>query len=49
MEKYQDRTFFSEINEKSDVLCFRDTAEMLIIDKWYQNKKANCDEKARRI
>ena len=50
LEKYGDRIFFSEMNGKSDIVCFRDTAEMLINEKWYHDKNENCeDDEAKRI
>lgn len=48
-EKYGDPIFFIEMEGKADVICFRDMAEFLINDKWYQSRKDNAEEEAERI
>ena len=42
-EKYCEAIFFAEINGKSDVLCFRDTAGD-IIRKYWDERKDNTDD-----
>ena len=43
------RFYFAEIQGKTDVVCFRDSAEFLLNDKWYESKKENVTEEAERI
>ena len=47
--KYGEEIFFAELQGKTDVVCFRDSAEFIINDKWYENKKENITEEAERI
>ena len=47
--KYGEEIFFAELQGKTDVVCFRDSAEFIINDKWYENKKENITEEAKRI
>ena len=48
-EKYGEMIFFSEKQGKADVICFRDSAEYLINDKWYQSRKDIVEEEAERV
>ena len=47
--KYEDQLYFSEINGKSNVVCFRNMGNRIINDKWYQEKKNNIDDEAARV
>ena len=49
VEKYGERMYFSEINGKSDVACFRDTAHILLNDAWYNERNANSENEAKRV
>ena len=48
-EKYQDHIYFSEINGKNNVLCFRNMVDYLINDKWYLDRKNDNAQEADRI
>ena len=48
-QKFGDHVFFSEINGKSNVACFRNMANTIITDKWYEDKNSNIDDEAKRI
>ena len=48
-QKPVDHVFFSEVNGKSNVVCFRNVANTIINDKWYEDKNSNIDDKAKRI
>ena len=47
--KYKDHLYFSEINGKSKVVCFRHMANTIINEKWYQEKKNDIDDEAARV
>ena len=42
--KYGDMIFISEIEGKSDVVCFKESASFLIDDQWYQSRKENIED-----
>jgi hypothetical protein len=48
-EKYTDSVIFAEVQGKADVLCFRDAAEYLINDKWYESRRNDAEEEAERV
>lgn len=48
-EKYESLIYFVEMNGKSNVVCFRDAAEIVINDKWYESRKSNVEDEAERI
>ena len=45
-DKYQEHIFFTEINGKNNVVCFRITIDYLINDKWYSDRKNNSTQEA---
>ena len=49
VEKYGERIYFSEINSKSDVVCFKDTADILINNAWYIERNENSKNEAKRV
>ena len=49
VEKYGERIYFSEINGKSDVVCFKGTADILINDAWYNERNENSENEAKRV
>ena len=49
VEKYGERIYFSEINGKSDVVCFKDIADILINDAWYNKRNENSENEAKRV
>ena len=48
-QKYGDHVFYSEVNGKSNVVCFRNMANTTINDKWFEDKNSNTDDEAKRI
>ena len=38
IEKYKDFIFFTEIDGKSNVVCFKNIASYIINDQWYSSK-----------
>ena len=48
-KKYGDHIFFSEVNGKPNVICFKDMASYIINEKWYENKKENVNDEKERI
>ena len=44
-----ERDFSAELQGKTDVVCFRDSVEFIINDKWYESKKENITEAAESI
>ena len=49
IEKYKDFIFFTEIDGKSNVVCFKNIASNIINDQWYSSKKENKEKEAERI
>ena len=49
VEKYGERMYFSEIYGKSDVVCFKDTAAILLNDAWYNERNENSENEAKRV
>ena len=47
--RYKDNIFFSEIDGKSDVICFRHNANYLINEAWYSRKRSTPEEEAEEI
>ena len=47
--KYGEQIFFAELQGKTSVVYFRDSAEFLLNDKCHQSKKDNVAEEAERI
>ena len=48
-QKYKEHIFFAEVNGKSNVICFREMANYLVTDAWYNARKENPTEEAERI
>ena len=48
-EHYKEFIFFSDIEGRSNVLCFRNMAKFIINEKWYSEKKADIDDEAERV
>ena len=48
-KKYASLIYFVEINGKTNVVCFKDAAEVLINNKLYECRKKNVEEEAERI
>ena len=48
-QKYKEHIFFAEVNDKSNVICFRKMANYLVTDAWYNARKENPTEEAERI
>ena len=49
VEKYGERINLLEINGKLDVVCFKDTTDILINDAWYNEKNENSENEAERV
>ena len=47
--RYKDNIFFSEIDGKSGVICFRHNANYLINEAWYSGKRSTPEEEAEEI
>ena len=48
-ERYKDNIFFTEINGKANVVCFRNLAGFLLNDVWFSNRRIDSEEEAERI
>ena len=49
VEKYGERINLLEINSKLDVVCFKDTTDILINDAWYNERNENSENEAERV
>ena len=49
VEKYGERINLLEINGKLDVVCFKDTTDILINDAWYNERNENSENEAERV
>ena len=49
IEMYKEHIFFAEKEGRKNVICFRDTANMIINDAWYNDRKTDLRDEARRI
>ena len=49
VEKYGERIYFSEINGKSDIVCFKNTADILINDAWYNERNENSENEDKKV
>jgi hypothetical protein len=49
ISKFGDNVFFSHVQGKNDVICFKDVAVCIINDKWYQERKVDVGDESQRI
>ena len=49
IEKCKEHIFFAEKEGRKNVICFRDTANMIINDAWYNDRKTDLRDEASRI
>lgn len=48
-DKYKDHIFFAELNRKSDVVCLKDTASLIINNAWYDAREKDAEKDSERI
>jgi hypothetical protein len=48
-DKYKDHIFFAELNGKSDVVCLKDTASLIINNAWYEAREKDAKKDSERI
>ena len=48
-DKYKDSLVFAEVSGRSNIVCFRNMAEHIINNKWYESRKEDSREEAHRI
>ena len=48
-DRYSDHLYFAEINGRKNVLCFKNMANYIINEKWYEKRQINVDDEAKRI
>lgn len=48
-DKYKDHIFFAELNGKSDVVCLKDTASLIINNAWYEAREKDAEKDSERI
>ena len=46
--KYEENIFFAEVSGNKNVI-FRNMADRIVSDQWYDNKRQNADNEAKRI
>ena len=46
---YKENLFFAEVPGRKNVVCFRNMANWITSDQWYDNKRQNADDEAKRI
>ena len=49
IEKYKDHIFFAEIQGKSDVVCLKDIASLIVNNNWYMNREKDMAKESERI
>ena len=49
IKKYKEHIFFAEKEGRKNVICFRDTTNMIINDAWYNDRKTDLRHEVRRI
>ena len=49
IEHYEDHIFFSEVSGKKNVICFRNMAQRIISNKWYNERENNFTDESHRI
>ena len=47
--RYSDHLYFAEINGRKNVLYFKNMANYIINEKWYEKRQINVDDEAKRI
>ena len=48
-DRYSDHLYFAEINGRKNVLCFKNIANYIINEKWYEKRQINIDDETKRI
>ena len=48
-DEYKDSLVFAEVNGQSNIVCFRNMAEYIINNKWYESRREDSSEDAHRI
>ena len=48
-QNFKGNIFFAEISGRKNVICFENMAHRIVSDKWYEERKANVDDEAKRI
>ena len=48
-DRHSDYLYFAEINGRKNVLCFKNMANYIINEKWYEKRQINVDDEAKRI
>ena len=48
-KKYGNQIFFATVNNKTDVVCFKETATSTVNDTWYKNRSGNSEDDSKRI
>ena len=48
-EKYKENIFFAEVSGRTNVVCFGNMADWIIGNQWYDNKRQNAGDEAKRI
>ena len=49
MDYYKDFIFFAEIEERHNVVCFRNMAKFIVNEKWYWERKDTLKDEYERI
>ena len=49
IEKYDDHVFFAEMNGKSDVVCLKRSADLILNSSWYEKREKDLAEEPKRI
>ena len=48
-DRYSDHLHFAKTNGHKNVLCFKNMANYIIHEKWYEKRQINVDDEANRI
>ena len=48
-DRYKDFVFFAEIDGRKNIVCFRNMANFIINEKWYEEKLQNIEDESDRI
>ena len=49
IEKYGDHVFFAESKGKSDIVCLRDLADLIVNNSWYEKREKDLAKESERI